>query len=118
MGAAWPRGEPIRPDGLARLEVDGTKESSVMAAMKNNPLAVVTGPPLLGVPISNGSIEGMPKGPLRCAVPNGRSHNVLPLASRSDEYHRRVAACRGCQSAFASLDWPKRHTANRPAGDY
>ena len=37
-------------------------------------------PALLGRPISIGNIDGMPQGPLRSAVPNGRSHKVLPVA--------------------------------------
>ena len=55
-------------------------KSSVAAAMKIKPPAVIMAPPLLGVPILNGSIEGMPKGPLRRAVPNGRSHNCSPVS--------------------------------------
>src|ERR1041384_7334102 len=54
--------------------------SSVAAAMKTRPLAVVTAPPLFGVPMLNGSIVGNLKGPFLRAVPSGRSHKVLPVA--------------------------------------
>ncbi len=44
---------------------------SVAAAMKISPPAVTTGPPLFGVPIVIGSIDGMPNGPLLTALPSG-----------------------------------------------
>ncbi|MNI84880.1 hypothetical protein D3C73_1418190 [compost metagenome] len=53
--------------------------SSVAAAMKISPPAVTAEPPLFGVPISSGSMEGMPNGPFFLAVPKGRSHRVRPL---------------------------------------
>jgi hypothetical protein len=53
--------------------------SSVAAAMKISPAAVITAPPLLGVPIVIGRYEGMPNGPLQRAVPRGRSHSVYPV---------------------------------------
>src|SRR3546814_11218815 len=53
---------------------------SVAAAMKISPLAVTTAPPLFGVPMVIGNIEGMPNGPLVRAVPQGRSPIVLPVA--------------------------------------
>ena len=46
------------PQLLARLHVKGAE-------------AVMIGPPLLGVPMVIGSIEGMPNGPLFTALPNG-----------------------------------------------
>ena len=52
---------------------------SVVAAMKIRPPAVITGPPLLGVPISSGRCEGIFHGPFLRAVPNGRSHRVRPV---------------------------------------
>src|SRR3546814_3988489 len=54
---------------------------SVAAAMKISPLAVTTAPPLFGVPMVIGNIEGMPNGPLVRAVPKGRSQIV-----RSEEH--------------------------------
>jgi hypothetical protein len=51
----------------------------VAAAMKTTPPAVRTAPPLFGVPILIGSMEGMPHGPLRRAVPSGRSQMVRPV---------------------------------------
>ena len=49
---------------------------SVAAAMKTSPPAVATAPPLFGVPILIGSMEGIPHGPFATrraerAIPNG-----------------------------------------------
>src|SRR3546814_3418201 len=65
-------GLPVRRS-IARIRL------SVAAAMKIRPLAVTTEPPLFGVPIVIGSIDGMPKGPFVRAVPKGRSHIVFPV---------------------------------------
>src|SRR3546814_17366498 len=42
---------------------------SVAAAMKISPLAVTTAPPLFGVPLVTGSIDGIPNGTLVRGVP-------------------------------------------------
>ena len=53
---------------------------SVVAAMKVRPPAVTSGPPLFGVPMVSGSIDGMPNGPFFSALPSGWSQRVLPVA--------------------------------------
>src|SRR4051794_9786524 len=82
MGVAWPpAGSGADHKVLPFLRSIPRIRSSVAAAMKMSPLAVVTAPPLFGVPIAYGNKVGMLNGPLRRAVPSGRSQIVLPVAT-------------------------------------
>ena len=68
--------QEILPQRRAGFDIDGADEIVGRRGDEDNPPAVTTAPPLFGVPILIGSMEGMPHGPLRArraerAVPNG-----------------------------------------------
>ena len=74
-----PGRQDVLPDRFTGFDVDGADQVIVAAAMKISPPADTAAPPLFGVPISTGSMEGMPNGPFLRAVPKGLSHTVRPL---------------------------------------
>src|SRR5262249_18701576 len=87
--------------------------SSVAAAMKTRPLAVTTGPPLFGGPISSGMKVGRPNGPFRRARPNGpfpraRTERAIPQRFAGGEIDRADASIRRSCTEHAGRHLPSR----------